>query len=141
MPTKTCNILGVQIDLDTSGVTEPNWKAVATEIIIEITSVQGILGYFDTINKTQNALFLDENEEFPQAADMFLPKDAADKTSPLVYVNLFATILKAIGTVTGQPEIKSIGGAIGGVASAVAALSSPSTSTFKQNIVRNNNCG
>jgi len=119
---------------DTSAVTNafnPEYTQVVNQIVKELWWAANVVDHFTTIQTMRGEFFTTENSEFPSLAGNLQLPQASGESGGANYLNLFASILKVIAALTGQPEVAAAGNAISAGVSVVPLFANPRQATFQ----------
>ena len=101
------------------------------QIIKELWWAANVVDHFTTIQTMRGEFFTTENSEFPSLAGNLQLPQANGESGGANYLNLFASILKVIAALTGQPELAAAGNAISAGVSVVPLFANPQQATFQ----------
>jgi hypothetical protein len=88
------------------------FTTTVNQLLRELTYVVAANGHFDTLNTIQATLFSQEGVEFPSIDDNLLVAEAKNASVTSNYLNLFANVLKFLGSLVGLPSLTFTGNAI-----------------------------
>jgi len=114
-----------------NGATNPAYTQVVNQVIKELSWAANVVDRFTTLQTMQTQLFTVQGTEFPSLATNLQLPQAGGATGAANYLNLFASVLKIIAALAGQPELAAAGNAISAEVSVLPLFANPQNTSFQ----------
>ena len=109
----------------------PAYTQVVNQVIKELSWAANVVDRFTTLQTMQTQLFTVQGTEFPSLATNLQLPQAGGATGAANYLNLFASVLKIIAALAGQPELAAAGNAISAEVSVLPLFANPQNTSFQ----------